>query len=91
METACEHLAGLTTADFPPQKTPNGCEECLAEGTRWVSLRECRTCGHVGCCDSSTGKHATRHFHETQHPVMRPIPPATWTWYYVHQAQGMLT
>jgi monovalent cation/hydrogen antiporter len=80
MAGSCEHLMGLTPKDFPPQKTPNACEECV----------ECRSCGHVGCCDSSPGKHATKHFHETQHPVMRAIPPAAWTWCYVHEAQGAL-
>ena len=63
MAKSCEHLVGLTPEDFPPQKTPDACEECLAEGTVWVALRECQSCGHVGCCDSSTGKHATKHFH----------------------------
>ena len=90
MANACEHLKGLSVADFPPQKTPNACEECLKEGTVWVALRECQSCGHVGCCDSSTGKHATKHFHGTQHPVMRAIPPAAWTWCYVHETQGKL-
>lgn len=58
------------------------------EGGVWVALRECYTCGHVGCCDSSSGKHATKHFHETQHPVMRALPPAAWTWCYVHETGG---
>ena len=33
-------------------------------------LRLCLTCGHVGCCDSSKNKHATKHFHKTQHPCL---------------------
>jgi uncharacterized UBP type Zn finger protein len=86
----CEHLNGLTEKDFPEPRTPDACEECLAEGTMWVALRECRTCGHVGCCDSSPGKHATRHFKETQHAVMRAFPPASWTWCYVDKAMGEL-
>jgi len=90
MAESCEHLAGLTPADFPQQTTPNGCAECLTEGTFWVALRECQSCGHVGCCDSSTGKHATKHFHATHHPVMRALAPASWTWCYVHESQGML-
>ena len=90
MANSCEHLTGLTPESFPPQKTPDACEECLTEGTFWVALRECRSCGHVGCCDSSTGKHANRHFLETQHPVMRAVPPAAWIWCYVHETQGML-
>jgi uncharacterized UBP type Zn finger protein len=68
-----------------------GCEECLKLGSAWVHLRLCRTCGHVGCCDSSPGKHATRHFQETGHPVMRSVMPgAMWTWCYVHEAEGRL-
>lgn len=90
MADSCEHLGGLRPEDFPPQRTPNACEECLAEGTVWVALRECHACGHFGCCDSSKGRHATKHFHETQHPVMRAVPPAAWTWCYVHERQGVL-
>ena len=81
MAKPCEHLRDLTAADFPPPRTPGACEECLKECTRWVELRECQACGHVGCCDSSPGKHATKHFHEAGHPVMRSVMPgATWTW-----------
>ncbi len=91
MAKPCEHLQDLTAADFPPPRTPGACEECLKEGMRWVELRECQACGHVGCCDSSPGKHATRHFHEAGHPVMRSVMPgATWTWCYVHEAEGRL-
>ena len=90
MKPACEDLKDLTQRDFPPPRTPDACEECLAEGTMWVQLRECRACGHVGCCDSSPGKHATKHFHKTRHAVMRAVPPAAWTWCYVHEAMGQL-
>ncbi len=87
----CEHLRQLTEHDFPEPKTPNACEECLKEGKRWVALRECMTCGHVGCCDSSPRRHATRHFHETQHPVVRSVEPGEhWTWCYVHEVTGEL-
>src|SRR5262249_31317730 len=51
MATSCEHLKGMMASDFPPPRTPDACPECLVEGTPWVALRECRTCGHVGCCD----------------------------------------
>ena len=61
-----------------------GCEECLKTGSPWVHLRLCRTCGHVGCCDSSPNRHATAHFHATRHPLVRSIEPGeTWTWCYV--------
>ena len=86
---ACEHLQNLAASDFPLPKTPDACEDCLKEGTQWVQLRECRTCGHVGCCDSSPRKHATAHFRQTQHPVMRSIMPGdTWDWCYVDSAYG---
>jgi uncharacterized UBP type Zn finger protein len=91
--TTCQHLAGLSSASFPPPATPHACEDCLREGTRWVALRLCRECGHVGCCDSSPRRHATRHFHATGHPVIRAITPpsAQWTWCYVHEVQGNIT
>jgi uncharacterized UBP type Zn finger protein len=77
----CAHVP---MAKDPPARTPGGCEECLASGDPWVHLRLCRTCGHVGCCDSSKNKHATKHFHATKHPVMRSFQPGeTWSWCYV--------
>lgn len=81
MPTRCAHLDQVR--DVVP-RTPEGCEECLQEGSGWVQLRLCLTCGHVGCCDSSPRKHATRHFHETRHPVMRSFEPGeNWGWCYV--------
>jgi Zn-finger in ubiquitin-hydrolases and other protein len=64
-----------------------GCEECLTiPGAWWVHLRLCRTCGHVGCCDDSPNKHATAHFHVTQHPVIEGYdPPEGWGWCYVDE------
>jgi uncharacterized UBP type Zn finger protein len=68
------------------EPTSRGCAECLASGDTWVHLRLCLTCGHVGCCDSSKNRHATRHFHGTQHPVMRSLEPGeTWGWCYVDE------
>jgi CPA1 family monovalent cation:H+ antiporter len=91
MVETCEHLEGLQMADVPAPRTPDGCEECLAEGTRWVALRECLACGHVGCCDSSPGTHATKHYHQSGHPVMRSIMPGdTWSWCYLHELTGQL-
>ena len=91
MET-CKDLENLTTSDFPRPKTPEACEDCLVEGTRWIELRECQECGHVGCCDSSPRRHATEHFEMTQHPVMRSVMPGdTWTWCYIHGAGGELS
>jgi CPA1 family monovalent cation:H+ antiporter len=83
----CHHLREAPRIVAP--RTPEGCEECLIEGTRWVHLRLCLTCGHVGCCDSSVRKHATAHFHGTEHPVMRSIEPGeAWRWCYVDDLLG---
>ena len=81
MSTRCTHLDQVR--DIAP-RTPTGCEECLASGSRWVHLRLCRTCGHVGCCDDSPNRHATAHFHGTQHPVVASFEPGEdWGWCYV--------
>src|SRR5438105_5026450 len=75
-----------THADQIKEVTPsaNGCEDCLKIGSEWVHLRMCLTCGHVGCCDSSPNKHATAHFHETQHPIVQSHEPGEdWRWCYV--------
>ncbi|HZC72923.1 MAG TPA: Na+/H+ antiporter [Jatrophihabitans sp.] len=83
----CEHLRDAPKIVRP--RTPEGCEECLRDGTRWVHLRLCLTCGHVGCCDSSPQKHAAAHFRETEHPVMRSIEPGeAWRWCYVDGLLG---
>ncbi|NOK62323.1 MAG: hypothetical protein GFH25_541226n62 [Chloroflexi bacterium AL-N10] len=61
-----------------------GCEECMAMGEKWVHLRMCLICGHVGCCDSSKHKHAAAHFHETEHPIVQSIEPGEdWRWCYI--------
>ena len=61
------------------------CEDCLVEGTRWVALRQCLGCGHLACCDSSPGRHASRHFRQTDHPVMESAEPdEDWRWCFVH-------
>ena len=92
MAETCEHLQTLKMADFPPPRTPDGCEECLVEGTHWVALRECLDCGHVGCCDSSPGTHATKHYRQSGHPVMRSVMPGdSWSWCYAHELTGELS
>jgi CPA1 family monovalent cation:H+ antiporter len=83
----CSHLKAAPRVAVA--RTPGACEECLRDGTRWVHLRLCLACGHVGCCDSSVGRHATGHFKETTHPVMRSIEPGeAWRWCYVDQQLG---
>jgi uncharacterized UBP type Zn finger protein len=81
---ACTHLDSIR--DVQPDST-DGCPDCLAEGSRWVHLRECLACGHVGCCDSSPKRHASAHYGATQHPVMRSFEPGEdWRWCFVDQA-----
>ena len=83
MPAQCEHV--VQARDVKPH-TPNGCEECLKTGMRWVHLRLCQECGHVGCCDNSIGKHATKHFHATKHPIMKSFEPGEdWSWCYVDE------
>jgi hypothetical protein len=78
----CKHLALI--ADVVASAA--GCEDCLAIGSGWVHLRLCLVCGHVGCCDDSPHRHATRHFHATGHPVMRSFEPGeAWGWCFVDQ------
>jgi uncharacterized UBP type Zn finger protein len=79
-EMTCTHLDQINAV------TANayGCEECLMIGDRWVHLRICLVCGHIGCCDSSKNKHATKHFHSTHHPIMQSFEPGeNWLWCYV--------
>lgn len=70
-------------------RTPDGCGSCLKEGSTWVHLRLCLTCGEVGCCDSSPNRHATAHNAATGHPVIRSFEPGeAWRWCYPHQLLG---
>ncbi len=81
----CPQIDALTPT---PSRTPRGCEECLNAGGRWVHLRLCLTCGHVGCCDSSPGRHATKHAHHAHHPVVASFEPGEgWAWCYVDEEE----
>jgi len=78
----CDHLESTPAIETEPEPE---CGDCLREGTRWVALRQCLECGNLGCCDSSPRRHATRHFHDTLHPVMESAEPGEdWRWCYVH-------
>lgn len=82
----CEHLR---TAHHSPAPATNGCRGCLELGQEWVHLRLCMQCGEVGCCDSSPGAHASAHFHETGHPVMRSFEIGEgWRWCFVDDQLG---
>ena len=81
MAQNCLHVKEIKN---PPPNTPNGCQECLKMGDSWVHLHLCEECGHVGCCDSSVNKHATKHFHQTTHPIIKSFEPnEDWGWCYV--------
>jgi len=78
----CEHVAQIRDV----QPSANGCEECLKTGSEWLHLRECLICGHIGCCDDSPNRHATKHFRHTSHPVIRSFEPGeSWRWCFVDE------
>ena len=77
----CTHTDQIREGVLP---SAQGCEECLRMGEEWEHLRECLSCGHVGCCDQSENKHATKHFHYTGHPIIRSFEPGEdWRYCYV--------
>jgi uncharacterized UBP type Zn finger protein len=79
--TRCTHLDQVR--DVTP-RTPNGCEECLKTGSRWVHLRLCLACGHVGCCDSSPNRHARKHAHTSDHAIVQSFEPGEdWRYCFV--------
>ena len=83
MDSICRHR-DMIRDDVSPNT--DGCEECLKAGGRWVHLRMCRTCGHVGCCDSSPGKHARKHAHKSGHPIIRSLEPGEkWSWCFIDE------
>jgi uncharacterized UBP type Zn finger protein len=82
MSEKCTHLDQIkirnTEKDY--------CEECAASGDTWLHLRLCLACGHVGCCDSSPNQHASKHYRNTDHPLIRSIEPGeTWVWCYIDE------
>ena len=80
----CSHLDRIEIRD-PPARI-DGCEECLKVGSGWVHLRMCQTCGTIRCCDSSPNRHASRHAHESGHPIARSVEPGEdWSWCYVDE------
>ena len=84
---SCSHLELTPVIDAEPNS--DVCEDCVREGTRTVHLRMCLSCGNVGCCDSSVGRHAERHFRTSHHPVMRSHEAGeSWRWCYVDERLG---
>lgn len=77
--SACTHLDSVKVFELPAKV--DGCVDCLAIGGKWLHLRICLTCGHVGCCDDSPNRHASAHSAASAHPLIRSIEPAEdWSW-----------
>jgi uncharacterized UBP type Zn finger protein len=80
----CNHLDTIVAVE----PNDNGCHECLATGDHWVHLRLCQECGHVGCCDNSPNRHASKHYRTTAHPVIRSFEPGeNWFWCYADEVE----
>lgn len=76
----CEHVSTIVSVT----PSADGCEDCLKIGAAWVHLRLCENCGHVGCCDSSPNRHATKHFHSSGHPIIKSFEPGEdWGYCYI--------
>jgi uncharacterized UBP type Zn finger protein len=87
-EATCTHLDQVLV-DRPDHVA--GCEDCLRIGSGWVHLRVCRTCGHVGCCDSSPNRHASHHARETSHPIVTSVEPGEdWSYCFLDDAMFRL-
>jgi len=85
----CEHAG---EARVHKARSEGGCEECIKNNYKWVHLRLCLSCGHVGCCDTSVNRHATRHFHKTGHPIMASLETGEhWSWCYIDERFVPLT
>lgn len=77
----CTHLDQIHITQLPD--AVDGCEDCLATGGKWLHLRICLVCGHVGCCDDSPNRHATAHATDTEHAIIRSLEPGEeWSWCY---------
>jgi uncharacterized UBP type Zn finger protein len=84
MATTCTHLDSIEITELP--EATDGCVDCLRDGTPWLHLRICLTCGHVGCCDDSPQRHATAHSTGSEHPIIRSLEPGEdWCWCYPDQ------
>ncbi len=89
MAGVCTHLDEVTA---PRPAAVEDCEECLKTGMQWMHLRVCRSCGRVGCYDSSPGRHASAHARETEHPIITSVEPGEdWSYCFVDDAAFVLT
>jgi hypothetical protein len=89
MPPSCTHLDSVKVRELPAEIA--GCEDCLAIGSSWLHLRMCQTCGHIGCCDSSPNRHASKHAAASGHPIVRSAEPGeNWSWCYVDEVAFFL-
>lgn len=84
--STCAHLDQIQNV----HASASGCEDCLKIGGEWVNLRICLVCGHVGCCDDSPNKHATKHYHEAGHPIIQSFNPGE-SWIYCYPDDALLS
>jgi hypothetical protein len=78
----CTHIDQVTITELPA--SVDGCEECLLSGDPWLHLRICLECGKVGCCDDSPNRHASKHAHSSEHPIIRSLEPGEeWSWCFI--------
>ncbi len=88
--SGCSHLDTITVFELPESVT--GCEDCLREGSVWMHLRICLSCGHVGCCDDSPNKHASAHHHDSGHALIRSLEPGEdWSWCFEDELAMRIT
>ena len=81
---ACSHLDRIQVTQLP--ESVDGCEDCLAAGTKWLHLRICLECGHVGCCDDSPNRHASAHADASGHVLIRSLEPyEEWCWCFADE------
>jgi hypothetical protein len=81
---SCSHLDSVTVTELP--ESVEGCEDCLREGGVWLHLRICLSCGHVGCCDSSPSRHASRHAGAEAHPLIHSLEPGEeWSYCFIDE------
>jgi uncharacterized UBP type Zn finger protein len=86
---SCTHLDRVQIMELP--ESVDGCEDCLATGDKWLHLRICLECGHVGCCDDSPNHHASAHSQETGHVLIRSLEPhEEWAWCFADEVAMVL-
>ena len=85
----CTHLDHVQITELP--ESAAGCEDCLLTSDPWLHLRICLECGQVGCCDDSPNRHASKHAHSSEHPIIRSLEPGEeWSWCFIDNVAMLL-